>query len=73
MAGRTDGIRVMLVATAKGGDAPAPVFQPQPGNVVLGDQTRVIIDRADDALQVYYILDIQNSARAPVNPPTAES
>ena len=58
----------MLVATAKGGAAPAPVFQPA-GNVVLGDQTRVIIDPADDALQVYYVLDIQNSARAPVNPP----
>ena len=42
------GIRLMLVATPKGGDAPPPVFQPQPGNVVLGDQTRVIIDHADD-------------------------
>jgi hypothetical protein len=65
------GIRVMLVATPKDGGAPAPVFQPQPGNVVLGDETRIIIDRADAALQVYYILDIRNSARAPVNPPTA--
>ena len=65
------GIRLMLVATPKGGDAPAPVFQPQPGNVVFGDQTRVIIDQADDALQVYYILDIRNSARHPVNPPSA--
>ena len=65
------GIRLMLVATPKGGDAPPPVFQPQPGNVVLGDQTRVIIETADAALQVYYILDIQNSARAPVNPPSA--
>jgi hypothetical protein len=65
------GIRLMLVATPKGGDAPPPVFQPQPGNVVLGDETRVIIDHADDALQVYYILDIRNTARAPVNPPSA--
>jgi hypothetical protein len=65
------GIRLMLVATPKGGDAPPPVFQAQPGNVVLGDETRVIIDHADDALQVYYILDIQNTARAPVNPPSA--
>lgn len=65
------GIRLMLVATPKGGDAPPPVFQPQPGNVVLGDQTRIIIENADAALQVYYILDIQNSARAPVNPPSA--
>lgn len=65
------GIRVILVATLKGSGAPPPVFQPQPGNVVLGDGTRVIIDHADDALQVYYILDIRNSARTPVNPPSA--
>jgi hypothetical protein len=65
------GIRLMLVATPKGGDTPAPVFQAQPGNVVLGDETRVIIDHTDDALQVYYILDLQNSARAPVTPPKA--
>jgi hypothetical protein len=66
-----DGIRLMLVATPKGGDAPPPVFQPQPGNVVFGDQTRVIIEPADAVLQVYYLLDIRNSARAPVNPPSA--
>jgi len=66
-----DGIRLMLVATPKGGDAPPPVFQPQPGNVVFGDQTRVIIEPADAALQVYYLLDIRNNARAPVNPPSA--
>ena len=65
------GIRLMLVATPEGGDPPAPVFQPQPGNVVLGDQTRIIIDHADDGLQVYYLLDFRNSARAPVNPPSA--
>jgi hypothetical protein len=65
------GIRLMLVATPKGGDAPPPVLQAQPGNVVLGDQTRVIIDHADDALQVYYLLDIRNNARVPVNPASA--
>jgi hypothetical protein len=65
------GIRVMLVATPKGGDAPPPVFQARPGNVVLGDQTRVIIQQSDAALQVYYILDIRNNAPTPVNPPSA--
>jgi hypothetical protein len=65
------GIRVMLVATPKGGDAPAPLFQAKPGNVVLGDQTRVIIQQSDAALQVYYILDIRNNAPTPVNPPSA--
>jgi hypothetical protein len=65
------GIRVMLVATSKGGEVPAPVFQPQPGNVAFGDQTRVIIEHTDGALQVYYLLDIQNTARAPVQPASA--
>jgi hypothetical protein len=65
------GIRVMLVATLKGGEAPAPVFQPQPGNVALGEQTRIIIEHTDGALQVYYLLDIQNTARAPVQPASA--
>jgi len=66
-----DGIRLMLVATPKGGDVRPPAIPPQPGNVVFGDQTRVIIDQADAVLQVYYVLDIRNSARAPVNPPSA--
>ena len=65
------GIRLMLVATAKDGGAPPPVFQPVTGNVAFGDQTRVIIEAGDGSLQVYYILDIQNSARAPLNPPSA--
>jgi hypothetical protein len=65
------GIRVMLVATSTGGDAPAPVFQPQPGNVAFGEQTRVIIEHTDGALQVYYLLDIRNTARAPVQPASA--
>jgi hypothetical protein len=65
------GIRLMLVATPKGSDAPPPVFQARPGNVVLGDQTRVIIDHADDGLQVYYLLDIRNNATTPVDPPSA--
>jgi hypothetical protein len=65
------GIRLMLVATDKTASAPAPVFQPQPGNVVFGDQTRVIIEHSDSGLQIYYLLDIRNSARAPVNPPSA--
>ena len=67
------GIRVMLVATSKSVEGPPPVFQPVAGNVVLGEQTRVIIEPGDGSLQVYYILDIQNSARAPVNPSSALS
>jgi hypothetical protein len=66
------GIRVMLVATDKGGGASPPAALPAvTGNVAFGDETRIIIDPAEDSLQVYYLLDIRNSARAPVNPPTA--
>jgi hypothetical protein len=65
------GIRLMLVATDKTAGGTTPALQAQTGNVVLGDQTRVIIDLADEALQIYYLLDIENSARAPVNPPKA--
>jgi hypothetical protein len=64
------GIRVMLVATPKEGSAPAPVFQPKPGTVSLGDQTRVIIDLEDTTLLFYYILDIRNTTTTPVNPPS---
>ncbi len=39
--------------------------------MVLGEQTRVIIDHADDGLQVYYLLDIRNNTTTPVNPPSA--
>jgi hypothetical protein len=65
------GIRLMLVATDKAAGGAAAAVPAQTGNVVFGDQTRVIIDLADESLQVYYLLDIQNSARAPVNPPKA--
>jgi hypothetical protein len=67
------GIRLMLVATAKGGSGSAsPTPMPAvAGNVAFGDETRIIIDPAEDSLQVYYLLDIRNSARAPVNPPAA--
>jgi hypothetical protein len=68
------GIRLMLVATLKGtagGATAAPVIPTQTGMVVFGDQTRVIVELADDTLQVYYLLDVQNSARAPVTPPSA--
>jgi hypothetical protein len=64
------GIRLMLVATPKPGDVPPAPTQAISGTVVLGDQSRIVLDFESDALNVYYLLDIQNSARAPVNPPS---
>jgi hypothetical protein len=69
------GIRLMLVATdpeaaqraeesAKLGAGP-----PQPGMVVIGSDSRFVIEQAEDALTVYYLLTLRNSARTPVMPP----
>jgi hypothetical protein len=63
------GVRMMLVATAKAGseDAPAPEQQkPQPGIVVLGPQTRFVIEMGDEALRVFGLVEIRNNARFPV-------
>jgi hypothetical protein len=59
----------MLVATDKNKkpqtepDAPAVS-----GQVVLGNQSRIILEPGDEVVSVYYLLDIVNNARVPVNP-----
>ena len=68
----TGGIRLMLVAADPGSSAPAAVDRTlaqapaQPGLVVLGDQSRFVIEMGDDALSVFYILQILNTAQTPV-------
>ena len=63
----------MLVATdtdkaaRRAADAGAPAVA---GAVVLGGQSRIVIEPGDESVDVYYLLDIVNNARAPVNPPT---
>jgi hypothetical protein len=65
------GIRLMLVATDKGA-APAaePLAPAVAGQVSLGGDTRIVIEAADEVLQVFYLLEVQNSARTPVKPTT---
>jgi hypothetical protein len=68
------GVRVILVAGIKeaatraqqqaAADAAAP---PVKGVVALGPNSRIAIEFQDDALQMFYILDIVNSARARVD------
>ena len=68
------GVRVILVAGIKeaatrtqqqaAAEAAAP---PVKGVVALGPNSRVAIEFQDDALQMFYILDIVNSARARVD------
>ncbi len=65
------GIRVMLVATLPGDDpgtASEAGSASQPGEVTLGGETRVHIEFTDDALQMYYLLDIVNARGVPVTP-----
>ena len=66
------GIRLMLVATDK--SAPSASSSPPAaavaGQVALSNQTRIIVEPGDEGVQLYYLLDIVNAAKAPVNPPT---
>jgi hypothetical protein len=56
----------MLVA----GLGAAPPQEPaRPGTVTLSADSRFIVDLVDDAMQVYYVLEVVNPANYPVNPP----
>jgi hypothetical protein len=68
------GLRVILVAgmaeaaARKAKEAEAEAAQPPTqGTVVFGDNSRVLIQFADDGLQVYYILNVVNNARGRVD------
>lgn len=68
------GIRVMLVATDPGtqtGRATkgSSASTPQPGSVVLGDQSRFIFEFSDNGMSVFNILQIQNGAGVPIETP----
>jgi len=68
------GIRVMLFGSGgtSGREGPAPgaassTSEPVRGTVVLGGQSRVIVELGDESLSVFYILEVLNTARAPVD------
>lgn len=66
------GIRIALVATDKasqqqpGSNAQAAAAPAQMGTVVLGQQSRFIFEMGDEALNCFAVLEIVNSAGAPV-------
>jgi hypothetical protein len=63
------GIRLLLVATDKTkGPASEPNAPAISGQVVLGSQSRIIVQPGDESVAVYYLLEILNNARVPVNP-----
>jgi len=61
------GVRLMLVAS--GADTAAGAA-PVPGVVTFGGDSRIAIEFDEDTLLVFYLLDVVNSGRAPVNPST---
>jgi hypothetical protein len=68
----TGGVRVALVVTAGqpgGGGMPTPApAAARPGSVMLGDQTRIVIETGDEGLNVFNIVQVLNSASTPVQP-----
>jgi hypothetical protein len=63
------GVRVMLVASRPGeapapgtADAPPPAASAEPGAVVIGGQSRIVLEIGDEALDVYYLLELLNHA-----------
>ena len=66
------GIRVMLVApdpAAAARDAESERLRSapaEPGIVVFGGESRFIVERGDESLNVFYVLEIVNTARTPV-------
>jgi len=64
------GIRLLLVATDTAKSAAThPEASAITGQVALGDQSRIVVEPGDEAVTLYYLLDISNTARVPVNPP----
>ena len=68
------GLRVILVAgiakaaeRKKQEEAAAAATPPVKGTIVLGSNTRVLVQFRDDLLEVFYVLEIVNSARARVD------
>jgi hypothetical protein len=67
------GIRLMLVATDKEKEARAAAEASAPaisGQVVIGNESYIIVEPGDEVVSLYYLLHIQNTARTPVNPPS---
>lgn len=63
------GVRVLLVATDAAAAPSEPPRAPAPGTVVLGGDSRIVIQFRDDALQIFHLLEVLNTSRAPVITP----
>jgi hypothetical protein len=69
----SSGLRIILVATDPATAARAAedralaASPPVKGIVVLGPESRVVAQMSNDRLQIYYVLEIVNTARTPVD------
>ena len=69
----SSGVRIMLVATdpeaaARAAEDDRLAAEPAVrGLVVLGQESRVVAEMSDDALFIFYILDVYNAGRVPVD------
>jgi hypothetical protein len=69
----TQGVRVALVATdpeaaaREEADKKLAAGPPIKGTVTLGPNTRIVVEPGDEVLTVYYVLDILNAEKAPVD------
>ncbi len=67
------GIRFVLVATDKGAGpggtpaSPAATATATPGAVTIGPDSRMVIDFANERLNVYYVVHVTNPASGPVD------
>jgi len=65
------GARLLLVATDPNAARDQAARDSVPaisGSVVIGGESRIIVEPGDATVSVYYVLDIVNSAASPVNP-----
>jgi hypothetical protein len=63
------GIRLMLVATDPN-KKNVPAAPAVTGPVVIGEQSRFVLQPREEAVDVFYLLDISNTQSVAVNPPT---
>jgi hypothetical protein len=67
------GVRLLLVTGAGAGGADAPLLPAPPvagaGPISFGGQSRIQIEMNDDAVEVFYILEVVNRTAGPINTP----
>ena len=61
------GLRVILISGVEAAGVVAPDVPAVSGTVAFGPDSRVIAQFQEDALQVFYLMEIVNEARAPVD------